>query len=109
MNLPEMPELPDLDVNLDSEAAKELAATARCHNAFVCSYGCGGDLHLWTAEKMTVYGKLCLERGYKMGREDAAKVCESMRTRPPAECDDVERGFNAALGRVAAAIRGEKR
>ena len=39
-------------------------------------------------------------------REACALVCEWMRTAPPnGEPEDVERGFNAALGRSAAAIR----
>lgn len=40
--------------------------------------------------------------------EEAAKLCEAMRTRPPEDCADVERGFNAALRRAAAAIRQAK-
>lgn len=39
-------------------------------------------------------------------REECAQVCERMRTVPPnGEPEDLERGFNAALGRSAAAIR----
>ena len=39
-------------------------------------------------------------------RDACAQVCEWMRTVPPnGEPEDVERGFNAALGRSAAAIR----
>lgn len=39
-------------------------------------------------------------------REKCAQVCEGMRTAPPnGEPEDVERGFNAALRRSAAAIR----
>ncbi len=39
-------------------------------------------------------------------REACAQVCELMRTVPPnGEPEDVERGFNAALRRSAAAIR----
>lgn len=38
-------------------------------------------------------------------REACAKVCEAMKTRPPSEVDDVERGYNASLRRAAEAIR----
>ena len=39
-------------------------------------------------------------------REKCAQVCELMRTVPPnGEPEDVERGFNVALKRSAAAIR----
>ena len=39
-------------------------------------------------------------------REKCAQVCELMRTVPPnGEPEDVERGFNVALRRSAAAIR----
>ena len=39
-------------------------------------------------------------------REACAQVCEANRTNPPqGKPDDVERGFNAAIRRCAAAIR----
>jgi hypothetical protein len=50
---------------------------------------------------MTDYAKAAVQ----MDRERLAVMCESMKTRPPGESDDVERGYNAALRRVAAAIR----
>lgn len=79
MNLPEMPELPEPDWRLGPFAD-------------------GGQPPAWAAYRLRAYGKLCLELGYKMGREDAAKEVETM-------CE----GQFARIGQdLAAAIRGEK-
>lgn len=61
-------------------------------------HGTGG----WqTLEDMVRFGKAVAEAE----REACAKVCEAMKTRPPSEVADVERGYNASLRRAAEAIR----
>ena len=65
----ELPPLPLLTVNLDKHAAEELAATARCHDAFVCGYGVEGDLHLWTEDQMREYARAAvLQERERCGR-----------------------------------------
>lgn len=50
--------------------------------------------------------KLMCEKMVAAEREACAQVCEANRTNPPqGKPDDVERGFNAAIRRCAAAIR----
>lgn len=58
-------------------------------------------------ERVEVWGLMqdYARQAMRADRERIAAMCDSMKTRPPKECDDVERGFNAALNRVAAAIR----
>ena len=58
-----------------------------------------------TPAQMLAYGKACAEAARLQERERAAKVCDAIKTRPPAECSDLERGFNGALRKAAAAIR----
>ena len=45
------------------------------------------------------------QRAILAEREACAKVCEAMKTCPPSEVDDAERGYNASLRRAAEAIR----
>lgn len=68
--------------------------------------GADALLGIDSSDKLERFADLVAEKAAAKEREACAQVCEANRTNPPqGKPDDVERGFNAAIRRCAAAIR----